>query len=103
MPLDLRSVVYCTAIRFGGEREWQFLWKRYTKSNVGAERSMILSTLGCSREIWILQRYLDWTVDETSGVRKQDSPSVFASIATGEVGFHLAQSFLTDRIDDIST
>lgn len=57
VPLDLRSVVYCTAIRNGGDKEWNFLWNRYTKSNVGTEKTLILSALGCSREIWLLQRY----------------------------------------------
>lgn len=101
VPLDLRSVVYCTAVRLGGEREWNFLWKRYAVSNVGTEKVMILSSLGCSREIWLLQRYLDWSLDESSGVRKQDSGIVFSSIATGDIGFHLAKAFLVDRIDDI--
>lgn len=59
VPLDLRSVVYCTAIRNGGDKEWNFLWHRYTKSNVGTEKTLILSALGCSREIWLLQRYVD--------------------------------------------
>ncbi len=71
VPLDLRSVVYCTAVRLGSEREWNFLWKRYAASNVGTEKVMILGSLGCSREIWLLQRYLDWSLDESSGVRKQ--------------------------------
>lgn len=101
VPLDLRSVVYCTAMRTGGEKEWNFLWKRYTASNVGMEKVMILGSLGCSREIWLLQRYLDWSLDESSGVRKQDSGIVFSSIATGDVGFFLAKAFLVDRIDDI--
>lgn len=101
VPLDLRSVVYCTAVRLGGEREWNFLWKRYAASNVGTEKVMILSSLGCSREIWLLQRYLDWSLDESSGVRKQDSGIVFSSIATGDIGFHLAKAFLVDRIEEI--
>lgn len=101
VPLDLRSVVYCTAVRLGGEREWNFLWKRYGISNVGTEKVMILSSLGCSREIWLLQRYLDWSLEESSGVRKQDSGIVFSSIATGDIGFHLAKAFLEERIEDI--
>lgn len=99
--MDLRAVVYCTAIRLGNEREWNFLWKRYGKSNVGTERSMLLGSLGCTREIWLLTRYLDFIVDESSGVRKQDSFTVFGSIASGDIGFHLAKTFLNNRIDDL--
>lgn len=101
IPLDLRSVVYCSAIRSGNEKEWNFLWKRYGKSNVGTERTMILSALGCSREIWLLMRYLDYSLDEELGVRKQDSGQVFASIVRGDIGFHIAKSFFENRIDDL--
>lgn len=99
--MDLRSVVYCTAIRNGGEKEWNFLWKRYSKSNVGTERNMILSSLGCTREIWLLTRYLGFTLNETSGVRKQDTSIVFSSVVRADVGFHLARQFFEDHIDEI--
>lgn len=99
--MDLRSVVYCTAIRNGGDKEWNFLWKRYSKSNVGTEKTLILSALGCSREIWLLQRYLDWTLDESTGVRKQDRGTVFKTVARNDAGLLLAKSFLFDNVDEI--
>jgi hypothetical protein len=49
--------VYCTAIRVGGQDEWDFAWQRYRKTNVGSERDILLGALGCSRETWILSRY----------------------------------------------
>lgn len=101
VPLDLRSVVYCTAIRNGGDKEWKFLWARYSKSNVGTEKTLILSALGCSREIWLLQRYLDWTLDESTGVRKQDRTTVFKNVARNDAGLLLAKSFLFDNVDEI--
>lgn len=101
VPVDLRAVTYCTAIRQGGDREWKFLWTRYGKSNVGSERAMILNSLGCSREIWLLQRYLDWTLDESTGVRKQDRSIVFSTVAHNDIGFLLAKSFLYDKVDQI--
>lgn len=97
----MRSTIYCTAVRSGGENEWRFLWERYTRSNVAAERSQILGALGCSREVWLLQRYLDWTLDESSGVRNQDRSQIFGGVATSDVGFLLAKSFFFDRIDSI--
>jgi aminopeptidase N len=92
--------VYCTAIRQGKEAEWSFLWKRYVNSNVGAEKSMIIAALSCSREQWLLNRYLDWSLNSTL-VRKQDATFVFGGVAFEEIGFHLAKNFLFDRIDDI--
>lgn len=101
VPLDLRSVIYCTAVRYGNDREWKFLWQRYRNSNVATERSLILGALGCSREVWLLQRYLDWTLNESTGVRKQDRTTVFGGVARNDVGLPLAKSFLFDKVDDI--
>lgn len=78
------------------------MWTRYSKSNVGSEKVMILNSLGCSREIWLLQRYLDWTLDESTGVRKQDRNIVFSTVAHNDIGFLLAKSFLYDRVDQIA-
>lgn len=57
IPKDLRGVVYCTAVRGGDQIEWDFLWSRYLKSNVGSEKGTILNALGCSEEIWLLNRF----------------------------------------------
>jgi len=100
VPLNLRPVVYCTAIRSGREKEWSFLWRRYINSNVGAEKSMIILALSCSREQWLLNRYLDWSLNSTL-VRKQDATIVFGGVAREETGFHLARNFLFENIDEI--
>ncbi len=34
-------------------------------------------------------------------IKPQDSSIVFSSIATGDIGFHLAKAFLVDRIEEI--
>lgn len=101
VPKDLRSIIYCTAVRHGGEKEWQFLWEQYLTSNVAAEKSTILSSLACTRELWLLQRYLEWTIKPDSGIRKQDYSSIFSSIAANDVGYFVAQSFLQDHLKEI--
>lgn len=98
---NLKNVVYCTAIRVGGQDEWDFAWQRYRKTNVGSERDILLGALGCSRETWILSRYLDWAVSENSGIRKQDAARVFGAIASNSVGQPLAYSFLRNKWDHI--
>ncbi|XP_067615135.1 aminopeptidase N-like [Eurosta solidaginis] len=99
VPKDLRSVVYCTSIRHGNEDDWQFLWSRYKNSNVAAEKRTIISALGCSREIWILQRYLEWAFDNEKHIRRQDSTFAFGAVAHGEVGFHLARDYFITNIE----
>lgn len=55
---NLKGTVYCTAIRVGGQKEWDFAWQRYINSNVGSEKDILLGALGCSRETWILARLI---------------------------------------------
>ncbi|XP_027211488.2 aminopeptidase N [Penaeus vannamei] len=94
---NLKSTVYCRAIAEGGEAEWDFAWDQYLKSNVGTEKALLLSAMGCSKEIWILSRYLDMAFTPGSGIRKQDSDRVFASVAYNKVGGPLAWRFLRDQ------
>ncbi|CAG2060421.1 unnamed protein product [Timema podura] len=86
IPQDVRSNVYCSALKYGGEEEWSFAWKRYKKANVAAEKMTLLSALGCTRETWLLYRLLDLAHKDDTDIRKQDSHTLFASIARNEVG-----------------
>ncbi|KAJ8967081.1 hypothetical protein NQ314_003093 [Rhamnusium bicolor] len=100
IPKDLRGVVYCTSLKHGGEDEWDFLWKKYQNSNVATEKNTILSALGCSSEIWILSRYLEWSLDDTK-IRRQDSSTVFSSVARNDVGYYIAKNFFYDNVKQI--
>ncbi|CAB3384998.1 Hypothetical predicted protein [Cloeon dipterum] len=101
IPVELRSVVYCNAVESGGEPAWDFVWRRFLSSNVAAEKSKLLSALGCAREMWLLHRFLDMSLNETTGIRKQDVTYVFKSVATSSSGFYIAKEFLFSRIKDI--
>lgn len=94
---NLKMVVYCTAIRFGGQVEWDFAWQRYLETNVGSEKDLLHHALGCTRETWLLSRYLDWTITNNSGIRKQDVSRVLNSIASNPVGQPLAFNFLRNK------
>ena len=94
---NLKSVVYCTAIRVGGQAEWDFAWQQYLETNVGSERDLLLLALGCSRESWILTRYLDWALKENSGIRKQDITRVFRSVASNNIGQPMTFNYLRNN------
>lgn len=94
---NLKSVVYCTAIREGGQTEWDFAWQRYQETNVGTEKDLLLLALGCTRETWILNRYLDMTVTENSGIRKQDVIRVFGSVSNNVIGQPLAFNYFRNK------
>jgi aminopeptidase N len=46
---DLQTVTYCIALRYGGEEEWNFLWRKYVESNYATEEHLLLLALGCTR------------------------------------------------------
>lgn len=96
---NLKSVVYCTAIRMGGQPEWDFTWYRFLETNVGSEKDLLLYALGCSRETWLLTRYLDRALTENSGIRKQDVTRVFASVASNIIGQPLAFNYFRNKWD----
>lgn len=98
---NLKSTVYCAAIAAGGEEEWNFGWKQYLASNVGSEKSTLLSSLGCTKKIWILSRYLDMTFTAGSGIRKQDARTAFSSVAMNSVGHYLAWNYVRDKWQNI--
>ncbi|CAG9861266.1 unnamed protein product [Phyllotreta striolata] len=100
IPKDLRGTVYCTTLKDGGELEWDFLWQKYQNSNVATEKTSILNYLGCTQEIWLLSRYLEWSLNDTT-IRRQDTGSVFGSVATNDVGYFIAKNFFYENVDKI--
>ncbi|XP_008186165.1 aminopeptidase N isoform X2 [Acyrthosiphon pisum] len=101
LPIELKPVIYCQALKCGGVDEWNFLWERYQRSNLGHEKESILYALGCSSRKLLLQRYLNWSLDK-SIIRKQDAYTVFYSVAKNDAGFSVAKDFLYRKIADIS-
>lgn len=102
LPNYLRQTIFCTAISLGDEKEWDFLFQYYLKSNNANEKSNILKALACSKDMWVLQRYLDMSIDPNSGIRKQDGSSVITSIAGNRAGHFLVWNWLRSRWADVS-
>lgn len=94
MTPNLRPVVYCTAIKHGDQSEWEFAWNRYKNTTVSSEEEILLNALGCTRETWLLARYLEMSLDETTGIRKQDIFRIFAAISDNMVGHPMIFNFI---------
>uniref|UniRef100_A0A6B2F4S9 Aminopeptidase n=1 Tax=Bothriechis nubestris TaxID=1766655 RepID=A0A6B2F4S9_9SAUR len=90
---NLRSAVYCSAIRAGSLEDWDFAWKMFRQAPVISEADKLRAALTCSQTPWILQRYLHYTLDP-SMIRRQDAISTINSIAGNVVGQSLAWDFL---------
>lgn len=74
--------------------EWEFAWERYQRTTVGSEKEILLSAMGCSRETWILSRFLDRALSDKYGIRKQDVFRVFGSVANSVIGQPVAFNFI---------
>ncbi|NXT62018.1 AMPN Aminopeptidase, partial [Chaetops frenatus] len=93
VPPNLRSAIYCSMVATGGEEAWDFLWDRFREAHVVSEADKLRTALSCSPHPWILNRYLEYTLDPTK-IRKQDATSTINSIASNVVGQPLAWDFI---------
>uniref|UniRef100_A0A4W4DMG9 Aminopeptidase n=1 Tax=Electrophorus electricus TaxID=8005 RepID=A0A4W4DMG9_ELEEL len=93
---NLRSTVYCNAIAAGGAQEWDFGWRMFKKATVAAEATKLRSSLACTREPWLLNRYLEYVLDPER-IRKQDATSTIGYIAGNVIGQPLAWDFVRAR------
>jgi aminopeptidase N len=89
-------LVYCTAIKHGSQEEWDFAWERYLNTTMSSEKELLLSALGCSREHWILNRYLNLSLTH-DGIRKQDTFRVFSAVASNVWGQPVAFNFIREN------
>lgn len=90
---NLRSTVYCNAISFGGEAEWDFAWAQFRNATLVNEADKLRTALACSRDVWILNRYLSYTLN-SEYIRRQDATSTIINIASNVVGQSLVWDFV---------
>ncbi|KAG9340761.1 hypothetical protein JZ751_020353, partial [Albula glossodonta] len=93
---NLRTTVYCNAIAAGGVEEWNFGWEMFRNATMASEAEKLRSALACTKQPWLLNRYLEYTLDPTK-IRKQDATSTIVYIANNVVGQPLAWDFVRAR------
>ena len=52
----LKSTVYCTVIREGDQKEWNFMFEQYMAATVPSEKRRLLAALTCARKAWIINK-----------------------------------------------
>lgn len=102
IPPNLKQVIYCTSLRDGGIPEWNFAFKRYHETDSASEKELILNALGCTVKPWLLTKYLNMTLDPSSGILKQDGARAFQAVAKNYAGNDLAFNFLYENIEEIA-
>ncbi|XP_056608835.1 aminopeptidase N-like isoform X2 [Triplophysa dalaica] len=95
---DLKRTVYCNAIASGGVEEWDFGWKMYKNASIAAEAMTLLFALSCSKEPWLLNRFLEYTLN-SSAIRKQDASLVISYVIRSAIGQPLIWDFFRANWD----
>lgn len=90
---NLRSVIYCQAVAAGGKKEWEFAWEKFQSSKDTSEKEQLREALSCTRKIWLLSRYLDYTLDPDK-IRLMEVASTISLVARNSAGQALAWNFI---------
>uniref|UniRef100_A0A7N9AZS2 Aminopeptidase n=1 Tax=Mastacembelus armatus TaxID=205130 RepID=A0A7N9AZS2_9TELE len=98
---NLRSVIYCQAVAAGGKTEWEFAWDKFQSSSDTSEREQLRRALSCTKKTWLLQRYLEYTLNPEK-IRLMDIASTIKYIAKNVAGQALAWNFIRAHWDYVS-
>ncbi|TSS72689.1 Aminopeptidase N [Bagarius yarrelli] len=101
IPPNLKSTIYCNAIAAGDEDDWEYAWKKYEESRVASEQDVLRYALSCTKIIWLLSRYLEYTLDPDK-IRKMDAVSTIRLIASNVAGQALAWDFIRAQWENLN-
>ncbi|XP_046393612.1 aminopeptidase N-like [Ischnura elegans] len=103
VPVEDRWVVYCTAVRKGGRKEWAFIWKRFKEStNDSSAAEVMLPALACTSEPWILNKLFSEILEvgeEKRVIRLQDVYIVLRGVARNPVASRLFFHYIKNNWD----
>ncbi|XP_033739357.1 aminopeptidase Ey-like [Pecten maximus] len=95
IPPDIKEEVFCKAIQEGGEEEWDYMFNVYV-SGPGSEQAAALQSLACTNRLWIISRYLEYTLDP-SKIRQQDAPRAFNTLLGNTIAFYPTFDYLLKK------
>ena len=99
------SEVYCAGLRASTKTEYEFFWKRLSKSSDEPSRNVLLNALACTaNEIW-LNEYLSSSLNSTNlkgfAYRSDEQSHIFKAVyQSGPIGFKHALAYLTAHIEE---
>lgn len=99
LPADLRSSVYSTVLRHGGQAEYDQLLSLLRATDLQEEKVRILRCLGSAPQKELLQKTLDFSL--SSEVRSNETVFVIAGCTGSVEGRQLAWQFLQSHWTEI--
>ncbi|KAK6494557.1 aminopeptidase Q-like [Huso huso] len=96
IPSYVRYDIYCYGIASGGVKEWEFAWEMFQSQNGTEQDQYLLFALSCSREPWLLNRYLQYSLD-SSLVQRRYTGSLLNYVIENDIGQSLAWGFIQEN------
>ncbi|XP_069686792.1 aminopeptidase N-like isoform X2 [Periplaneta americana] len=98
IPVDMRDVVYCTAVKAGGLAEWDFVLQRYLAAkDKPSESDVLLVSLACTKQEWLLVTLLEKTLQKNGEIRLQDTIRVWGVMPTGATSSRIAFNYVRNN------
>ncbi|XP_015517542.1 aminopeptidase N [Neodiprion lecontei] len=100
---DLRSVVYCWGVKTVPETTWDIMWNRFLTASLATEENLLLRGLACTENPEIIEKYLRLSITPNSGIRSQDTYTVFSAILnSGQNNVDILLNFIENYTADIA-
>lgn len=100
IPYPIKNVILCYGIALGNDKEWDFLLNIYNNTTKEEERIQLAYALGCSKEPWILNRYMEHAI--TPSPLTFNETNIIEAVAASEVGRYIAKDFLINNWQAVS-
>ncbi|XP_076764206.1 aminopeptidase N-like [Xylocopa sonorina] len=84
IPPNVKSFVYCEAIRNGREEYWTMVRKRWLNTDLQTEQELLLQALGCTRKSAFIKQHLQLSITNEKNVRKQQRMTIVNAVLTGK-------------------
>lgn len=102
VPVNIRSVVYCTAMREGDAQDFDKLYYKYKTETVATEETLILTSLGCVKDSKLVSRYFHMIMSPE--VRLQDKSSALSSLySSNPANIDLVFDLVDQHIEQLAT
>ncbi|XP_062984478.1 aminopeptidase Q-like [Elgaria multicarinata webbii] len=94
-PICLSTTICCYGVQMGSDKEWDLAWKMF-KQNDTKEKYSIFSALSCTREPWLIQRFLQYILNDTV-ISSSLVTKAIRDVARSEFGHRIAWKFVTEN------
>ena len=54
----MKVAVYQAGIQYGGDREWDFMWNKYTTTRVPSEKRHLLKAMAATTDLYKVDRWV---------------------------------------------